>query len=376
MNPGTCPECGAVVAAGSLLASPATLRRRRVVRRICLAIVPLILVAMAIFVYDGVNWARWLPTNVLLILQGNYRGTVGRELLQRFSAGTLTPEQTQTLFDPYVDKPVLQGYPKYPANVPFKIQVLCRAKPPTAPWVCGMVDWQLSVDGKPVDTSDMRTFQDQEDEDSVEDRWIWCPPLSEGRHHITVDGVATLKLMTTQGISSVLHHRTVRLSRDVKISDSLRDYVQPVASPKQVAQMRRSVAASVFLDPEISSKTVLAIRYASLPTPMAGMVLARTSQESAFIPLREVFHPSGSSGVDFFYLDPKLHLDRTGSMDVLINPDPLISFHHRTRFYFNGVVQWHRLPIHSDVRVREPGRLAQVSVAPTNISLNQQVGGE
>ena len=105
------------------------------------------------------------------------------------------------------------------------------------------------------------------------------------------------------------------------------------------------------------------------------MVLVRVpGTVGGFTPLREVLLSGG--GAKFFYLEPKLHLDRAGSLDVLINPDPLVALQNGVDRYLGGAIQWRRLPIRSDIQVRVPFALNQASIPPTSIVLNERSAEE
>lgn len=374
INPGTCPECGATVTSETLSKSPASVRRRKIRRRLFIVVPLLFAATVAIFLYRTVNWIAMAPTGVLLAFQGEYSDPVGQELFQRFLVGSLSQVQTQELFDPYVDDPLIEGFFKYPVDVPFKVLILCRAKLPGSEWVATIENWRLAVDGEQVDVPDRRLLQ-SEDKDGAARQWVWCPPLSEGHRQITIDGIATLKVKTRRGISSVLHTRRVRLSRDVEITGEFGDYVQATTSPELAEQIRQTVTAVAFFDPDFSEKTVIAVLHGRPEVPVAGMVLVRVpGQVGGFTPLREVF--LGGAGAKFFYLDPKIRLDRAGSLDVLINPDPLVAFHNSAHRYLDGTINWRRLPIRSDVQVRAPFALNRAAISPTSIVLNERSGEE
>ena len=374
INPGRCPECGAVVAPEALSKSPASARRKKIRRRV-LVVVPLVFIAaLGVFLYRAVNWIAIAPTSVLFVFQGAYDQPVGQELFRRFLSGSLSRKQTQALFDPYVDDPLIMGYSKYPADVSFKVPILSRAKLPSSGWVAAIEDWHMTVDGERVDSRIDRPFESEE-EDEVARQWIWCPPLSEGRRQLAIDGVATLKVRTIDGISSVLHRRRVQLSRDVEITGELGGYVRAESSPELVGRIKESIAAVAFIDPAFSEKTVVAILYGQPAVTVAGMVLARaTGGESGFTPLREVGLKGG--GIRFFHLDPKLGFDETGSLDVVIHPDPLVAFHHGGQRYLEGVVRWLHLPIRDDVQLSVPFALNQASVPPTSIVPFESAGEE
>ena len=369
INPGTCPECGATVTSETLSKSPASVRRRKIRRRFYVIVPLLFFAALAMFLYHTVNWIAIAPTGVLLSFQESYRDPVGQELFGRFLAGSLSQVQTQELLDHYVDDPFIEGLSKYPADVPFKISIQCRVKLPGGQWSTALEDWQLAVDGEQVDSSDMWLLQSEETDEAAR-QWIWCPPLSEGRRHITMDGVATLKVITPSGVSEVLHRRRVHLSRDFEVAGKFVDYIQPENSPELAERIGQTVAAVAFIDPDFSEKTVIAILYGRPEVPVAGTVLVRVpGAAEGFTPLREVLLIGG--GAKLFYLDPKLHLDRAGSLDVLINPDPVVAFHNGVQRYLGGAIRWRRLPIRSDVHVRIPLALNRASIPPTRIVLSE-----
>src|SRR5205823_4582170 len=100
MDPGQCPECGAVVGAARLSHQSRGQVRRRRWRRIIAAALVLILSSGA---WLANHHAQWLiertPTRWLLLLQGDENSRITRELVNRYEGSLLNTQETDRMFE-------------------------------------------------------------------------------------------------------------------------------------------------------------------------------------------------------------------------------------------------------------------------------------
>ena len=376
IDPGTCPECGLEVSAGTLVKSIAAVRRHRVTRY-CIIAAPFLFV-LALLVYANVvdDWMKPIPTRLLLPFQGDYNGDVSMELRRRFRSNQLTHGQAENILRHHFDDPVISLDRIHPPGLPIRITVQYQyrndesAIHPGAPSIGNIT---LCVDGHevtPLSPRDLAAVYHARPRSGLE--LVWCPPLDEGRHHITLEGDLVLRWLDRNGQAIVYTHHA-RLARDITIEGDVLDHVAMIGTGAAARQMSGSVAA-VFHTQSRWGPYIAFHAVSQLPSPVAGRILVRRRGEVGFVPVGHIFLSQNDSSLAALKLDILHDIEAADWIAVRVVPDPDIAFLRNANACFEGVLTWERLNA-ADGGGVIPLR-SRFSSSIGKVVLNQTNGGE
>lgn len=373
IDPGTCPECGSEVSPDTLVKSIAAVRRHRVARY-CIVAAPLLL-ALAIVVYINVasDWTRRVPTRLLLPFQGDYNGDVSIELRRRFRSNQLTHSQAQSVLKHHVDDPILSIDRDHPPGVPIKIAIQYQYRNDVSgihPGSPSIGNITLCVDGDEVTPMSQRDIEAvyrtrrRSDRDSV-----WCPPLEEGRHHITLESEFVYRWPNNNG-NAIIYTHHARLAREISIKGDVFDHVAMIGTNAAARQMRGSVAA-VFHTQSRWGPYIAFHALSQLPSPVAGRVLVRRRGEVGFVHVGHIFLSQENSSLAALKLDILPGIEAAEWIAVRVVPDPDVAFLRHANACFDGVLVWEKVNAADGdgaipIRSRFPSSLGQVVLNQTN----------
>lgn len=372
IDPGTCPECGSEVSPDALVKSIAAVRRHHVIRYCLIAAPLLFLAAMIVYVSVTSDWMRHVPTRLLLPLQGNYNGDVSIELRRRFRSNQLTYDQVESILKHNVDDPILSIDHNQPSGVPIKLTIQYQYRNITSaihPGLPSIGNITLRVDGHevtPMSRRDPGVVNRWRRRSGVD--WVWCPPLDEGEHQITLEGDFIFKWRTSSGKAIIYTHHA-RLVRGIAIKSDVFDHVAMIGTSAAARQMRGSIDAVFHTQSSWGPYLAFQVR-SRLPSPVAGQVLVRRRDEVGFVHVGNVFL-SNTRLTSAVKLDALPGIEAAEWIAVRVIPDPDIAFLNRAGRCFDGVLIWQRVNPSYDVRTFSgrttfPSSLGQVVLNQTN----------
>jgi hypothetical protein len=349
MDVGQCPECGAEVTARTLAKRPRGYWRRRVIRwGVILALLTGIPYGAYRFWRD-VNWAPWLPNDVLLWGMTWESDRIDGELLRRCAQHTLSEEELQRIWD-YGYEPLLVCPEEVPAGVavPAKVYLRWRGlfREAIRHRVHGLTDrdtWQIQIGEHSISVSD-RPWSWSGDEwgDGV---LFDLPALSAGERTITVQGYFWDDEPVVPGLPPGPKRR-LDLTMSLRVTDRpMDDYVEDIWEPALADVAKAQVSAQVYVHERQDPS--LYIEFAELPFPYAFEVYMRASGQEAYeavdgafrLPERWTVDEGVNWGVEFS-LGSDVATDEGATIDIQLRPSRALALSRGLDACFGGVIEW------------------------------------
>jgi hypothetical protein len=364
IDPGRCPECGAVVAAGALLPEPTRVTLRRHLRSVLKITAALAFLVGALALYQ-LDWPAWLPNSVVLNFAYADWGRMDREIRRRHLNSSFTPTEVDALF-----KHAMSFEPVYPRRIPAEtpMPLILRGtragplKRILAPFggesvcVCvhtATVDQQLRFEESLRETYYLS--------DLVELKFA-LPPLPPGEHIVEIDGTWEYQPVNAAGISAGMVKQPLRLQFSISAeARPITEFVREDWSPELAESIRTSSHCVVKL-PDIGNNR-LEITFLSPAANVAFVLFARASPTCEYEPFSEFTAysarvcPRGASWS--FGLELPDRFATHSTVDIQLRPCPAAALAAGFDSCFGGTFEWLNLPL--------PPRGAADRAAPSRI---------
>jgi hypothetical protein len=145
---GVCPECGYDIRPGELEKDSLAVRRRRIIKRVSIAGAALVVLSVAITLYNNGMWVRPLPNGALLTLTDWHVRSAGEELARRIRTDKLSTAELQWLIDHACDTEPPALKPSYPRDYPLSLQPQIKVPPGLGTLRLRSFEPALSINGE------------------------------------------------------------------------------------------------------------------------------------------------------------------------------------------------------------------------------------
>jgi len=339
------------------------------------------IMGVGVYLYQDLDWIKWLPSAVLLPFEGDFNSQVSMELRQRFRANRMSDRQVQEILSHRIADPVLHSKLKYPPGVPIVTSFQYHYRDVfhfVGPATASLGDYKLYVDDDEVTSASSRDL-------GVDptyflrvlqrDHKIWFPPLEQGKHQITLD--ADFYFRWSQRKSrEILYTRHCRLSRDIEVQGDVLDDVSMIGTVAEAELVKITCKANILSS--TAGRYYLTLRTdrsSPLPWPVAGQILVRRAQDAGFVPLGYIF----LNGTKVRYAGKRISglpgIEQAPWLEVRVVPDPIVAFLHHADACFDGVLIWERVPVSADGPSIPQVPLWRIPRIPlSQVVLNQTVG--
>jgi len=372
IDPGTCPECGRTSSAARLHRVPYWLKRRYTIKRIAkVAMITSLLLGGWYFCFC-VQWERWLPTSALLRLQGDATNRMTRELMRRFSNGSLTGEETKRLFTQAIRKPDhLDLRSPWPASVRIPVETSVRLELEGLHCYWSGSARPLAVDGRRPDNGwdDVDGDLRMGSSGSSGIFSILTEQLLPGYHELSLTVSWDVSISQPRpgyrlsGITSTASGRLLVEDKPVT------DYVKPVWSPQIARDLEVKLRAVIIRGTD--GYLSLRVQSAALPVNLAGRfsfpmgsdAMQRLALDRPVTSKRQPAHWAGE-----WNLLRVMHVDYIPeTCDVQFSPDPVLALLENCEDFFDGVIIWSKCPVTATESGASPDYLGASAVLPTRV---------
>jgi len=354
-----------------------------------------LLLGVGFYIYRNVDWVSWLPTNVLLAFQEEQHGRCTRELLRRFRAQDLSPEQIRKMQDTALSASLnVYSRTPYPAGVPLPVLISLVPRLPLTVWGIRPSDARMDLEGEVMVTA------------LYTDNIVWkasfpalpldfhMPALEPGTYRIQVRGNAVLDSWQLNGWpgkvrSNPVYKWPISLSTTAVLTkEPLGHLVKPLWTRDLSADILQELTARAgtvwsdlpFLGGNSPGNEFVAEICCTVPrlsAPIAGTVWARPSGEQEFVLVPPpISFPTKRDAV-VVHLPETPDFQQATHIDIRIVPDAATAFAAQFEEYFDGVIEWLNVPV--EAAVGYPGTdESAVWFRPTRITrrIEEEIEGQ
>lgn len=344
MDPGTCPECGHTVDVGKLAKSRLPARIRNLDRgKIVGALIVLIVTAWIVQYYAG--WLTLLPTEVLLLLQGNVKSDTTLELHRRCVAGDLSESQIRRMilrnltFSESVRSPA-------PADVFVTLNFTWSAALPIGLELYSD-GWKVLVDGEYWASEYHHGLYFM---GGAYSGTCFVGAREPGSHEVTMEQTfrVTANANLAQGLNNLNPIIFARSARVVlEITDKpLVDFVKRPLTTQPVDELTKEFLAHIRFHPELN-RYVLRIKAPPLTRRMTWDLQLRPPGVRALSWFGRLHANEDESLDKVMTIEVDERLPRVDQLDMQLVSDRCDDFNAGLGTYVDVTVEWRGLMVHS-----------------------------
>ncbi len=329
-----------------LLTRPERLRFRKSLSRLLPILLALSLISAGYYGNLRYDFITWLPSSLLLQLQGDLESRSNRELLRRFRANELTGPQARRFLLALLQPPTLTSEQHQTVDAPLRFR-LSYETPLTLPaqtYFFSIADLRLKVDGHdvPQDGLSRSGFQ------LLEGRPVVIGPRLElGHHEFAVTGIISLHAFRAGPQQPPLVvEKPFQTTSTVQIQGELLQYVQATAEARFARRLMDTLSLAAVRRDRTGRGGVIWFRGAGVGIPVAATVLVRPAgidadyREVGQVCLNHPFINRGAVRVDDFQAP-----SQGARLDVRIVPSLLTAWNAGESKCFSGAIEWRRIPL-------------------------------
>lgn len=365
-----CPKCGTSLADGCCgkcgwsSSAPHVPRKRFGILITALALLILVSVGLNTMLNFG-TVVGWLPSDVLLLMDGDGSGRASTELMQRFRQDKLSKRQMSSLVEQRTLDSGLRLQSPFPVGFMQTLQIEHNCRVPGDQVKVSIDDWILNVDGKQISTAFSVPRRPQgfvivgsegspppnariiPSRDERLQR-IDLPALDAGLHRIEV--VGQLRVRQAKASGEELFARPISLTENVEVKGGLQDYVRPRISDRMLKVARNTCAALAFWtgDEDSDGRYTLKLGVASPEVPFVMSVWVRVGSKKEFTrigtltvePMRQYLAMSHELS-----LAEVPGITEAKRIQVQLRPDLAAALTQKHNECFGGVVEWDNVPM-------------------------------
>lgn len=362
IDPGVCPECGKNVAVGELDAVPYWITRRRMVKRAAGIAIVVGLLLGGVYLHRNPFWLPYVPTGVLLALQGGEDSHTMKELLRRLNSGALTQAQADRMLGNLLTFPDgLVVRSPHPAGIDVQLNLPVALRAGCNGWMMSAISTQAFVDGVSVpwvrDRMTGMAWGFGPGKDTHDSR---IDPLSPGEHEITWKLALRIApdFVSPPPPGAVLPTFSRSFTTHVRVENKPIGYfVLATADPAATAELRKCVwiAADGVRRVDGSVNAVASLMLQAPPVAVAAVLEVRPFGERQYRESTDIVCFKGSRwAYGGCSLSPEASLSVGARIDVRLVPDPVIAFHAGLTDYYGGVIEWRGLTLKEAKAVELP----------------------
>ena len=365
LNKGQCAKCGWSPAPAVIHATPPRKRRRFELLIAALTLLILLSVGLNTILNFG-SVVGWLPTGVLLWMDGDGKGQASTELAQRFRQDKLSKNQLAKLVEKRLMDSTLHVQSPYPAGVEQALQIEHNCRLPGGEVDVLLEDWKLLVDGDAVAAAPPTQIPEAvpglPDDIPIPNnarvlrtrnermQKINLPSLEAGTHKIELTG----RLAAKRGIENpeIIYSRLASLTKDVEIKGVLRDYIRARTGSSVLNVVRDHCGAHSFWtgneDEDENRKYTLQIGLALPEVPFIMSVWARVGKKGEFTQIGSFDAEKSPRTIarnrDFSLADVP-GIAEAKRIQVQLRPDLEKAIAGGHKECFGGIVEWDAIPL-------------------------------
>jgi|GEM_PF-4661851 len=352
---GVCPECGKRVTKKNVQTDLQTTRRRRLLRRIFIALIPVALFFGGLKVYQSGIWKRWVPTAWLLSYEGP-EDWPRHEALRRVKAEEVSDAEFKEIIKTYFNVRLAIRSPR-PLDIPFRISVNEKVRwsqdSPLNTWSFSIFIDEVAIDDEVVARPSQRrgiSFHTRFNSNKICELSHSLGPGEfdvsvSGRYAFELPGIPARYQPLLPGDDALNNSRKFSISQKVVVQDrTLLDLLRPVYPDEQKTPIIQRLKLGVSVQQEEQSAIHICCK--DLPVSMVGD-LSLFDPVSEFGLLRctiqlnpgtnNYYHGLGAMNTTFGEY-PKTAIG-------IFTPDPVAAFEAVHSSYFAGVLKWQQVPI-------------------------------